>query len=212
MTTFGSMARSPFAAIALVLLGLAGAAEAQTPDQDESQALAAAAEEAKKRDAAAEVENRREFAGLDLGVGISATFDFGGLERINDAEVVAGVVRVTDEDDVRARIMLESHYFFTGASGPFGVAAEDWGWGPFVAIQPGTDEIIEAAALGVMVGFRQKGSARSFNIGLGVAVDPNVQTLGEGVERDMPLPAGETVVRFREEAQYGLVLIFSQSF
>jgi len=202
------------ATLALALCGLAGAAQAQMPAQGELEAKAKAEAEAEAlaADAAKETENRRKFAGLDLGVGISVTFDFGGLERINSAEIVAGIVRVTDEDDVRARIMLESHYFFTNDPGPFGVLAGDWGWGPFVAIQPGTDEIIEAAAVGLMVGFRQKGSDRSFNIGLGIAVDPNVQTLGDGIERDTPLPVGETAVRFREEAQYGMVLIFSQTF
>ena len=200
------MTRVLAAAFTLALLGATSAAQAQTPAEIEAKRVADAAA------AAAETENQRKFAGFDLGVGISVTIDFGGLERINEAEVVAGIVRVKDEDDVRARIMLESHYFFTDSPGPFGVAKGDWGWGPFVAIQPGTDEIIEAAALGVMVGFRQKGSDRSFNIGLGVAVDPNVQTLGDGIERDMPLPVGETDVRFREEAQYGLVLLFSQTF
>lgn len=158
-----------------------------------------------------EAENRQEFGGLSWGAGVSVTFDLAGLERISDAEVVAGVVRVKDEDDVRARIMLESHYFFTDRPG-FGLAAGDWGHGPFFALQPGTDDIVEAAALGWMVGFRQKGSDKSFNIGLGVAVDPNVRTLGDGVVRDQPLPAGETLIRYREEAQYGVILIFSQSF
>lgn len=156
-------------------------------------------------------QDRQDFAGLNWGAGVSVTFDLAGLERISDAEVVNGVVRVKDEDDVRARIMLESHYFFTDRPG-FGLDAGDWGHGPFFALQPGSDDIIEAAALGWMIGFRQKGSDRSFNIGLGVAVDPNVRTLGDGIIRDQPLPAGETEVRYREEAQYGLILIFSQSF
>ncbi|MES2834033.1 MAG: hypothetical protein V4707_04895 [Pseudomonadota bacterium] len=156
--------------------------------------------------------NRREFAGLDLGVGISVTFDFGGIERISEAEVVSGVVRVKDEDDARARIMLESHYFFTPSGTPFGVAQGDWGVGPFVAIQPGTDEVIEAAALGVMMGFRREGTGDSFNIGIGVAVDPNTRTLGDGIERDMPLPVGETAVRYKEESQFGLVILTSFTF
>lgn len=190
---------------------LAGApAWGKTPPATEDPCVAAGSDsnEAAKEEA----EARCDFQGLNWGAGVSVTFDFGGLERISDAEVVAGIVRVTDEDDVRARIMLESHYFFTPSNGPFGLGKGDWGHGPFFALQPGTDEIIEAAAIGWMIGFRQGDSDRSFNIGLGIAVDPNVQTLGDGIERDMPLPAGETAVRYREEAQYGLVLIFSQTF
>ncbi len=163
-------------------------------------------------DAAATEQQRREFAGLDLGVGISVTFDFGGIERISEAEVVGGVVRVKDEDDARARIMLESHYFFTPDFPMFGVEHKDWGIGPFVAIQPGTDEVIEAAALGLMMGFRREGTGDSFNIGIGVAVDPNTRTLGDGIERDMPLPVGETAVRYKEESQFGLVILTSFTF
>lgn len=79
--------------------------------------------------------DRRSFAGIDFGVGISVTMDFGGIDRVEAAELVNGVVRVTAEDDARARIMLESHYFFPGRGDFLGVSADNWGYGPFVAIQ-----------------------------------------------------------------------------
>lgn len=154
----------------------------------------------------------RDFAGLKLGVGLSLTIDFGGIDRVNEAELVNDIVRVTDEDDARARVMLESHYFFT-PDRAFLVPSGNWGVGPFVAVQPGTDEIIEAAALGVMVGFKRPDTTgQSFNIGLGVSVDPNTRVLGSGLRADEPLPSGETAIRYREESQYGWVILTSFTF
>jgi len=164
---------------------------------------------------AQEPDKTREFAGLSFGVGISATFDLGENDRVSAAEVVNDIVRVTDKDNVRARIMLESHYFFKPEKAfPLtGTESEKWGYGPFIALQPGTDEIIESIGFGLMVGFRRdEDSDQSFNIGLGVAYDPNTQTLGADVIDGQPLPAGETDVRFLEQDQVGLLLLTSFSF
>lgn len=157
-------------------------------------------------------EEQQDFANWGLGAGLSVTFDLGGAQRISSAELVGGVVRVTDEDDVRARVMLEGHFFFPQRGDFFGVAPGDWGHGPFIAVQPGGEDIIEAAALGWMIGFRAPGSSHGWSLGVGVGVDPNVQTLGDGLERNMPLPAGETQIRYREEAQYGAVILFTRTF
>lgn len=157
----------------------------------------------------------RRFAGIDFGVGISATFDLGSNDRVSSAEVINGLVRVTDTDNVRARIMLESHFFFEprGRFALTNTQSDNWGYGPFIALQPGTDEIIEAIGFGMMLGFRKNDSTdQSFNIGLGVAYDPNTQTLGEGVVDGEPLPEGETDVRFLDQDQVGLLLMTSFSF
>jgi len=148
-------------------------------------------------------------------VGISATFDLGENDRVTEAELVNGIVRVTDKDNVRARIMLESHYFFKpkGSFGLTGTSSEEWGYGPFIALQPGTDEIIEAIGFGGMVGFRRgKDSDQSFNIGLGVVYDPNTQTLGPDIIDGQALPMGETEIRYLEQDQVGLLLLTSFSF
>ncbi|NWG90986.1 MAG: hypothetical protein HXY21_00555, partial [Parvularculaceae bacterium] len=174
------------------------------------------------------------FAGLNFGIGISATYDLGKNDRVSEATLVGGppgIVRVTNQDNVRARIMLESHYFFTppdarafGAFGPKnpsaaqikgdGAAPEPakWGIGPFVALQPGTENIIEAIGMGLMVGFRRGDSGDSFNIGVGVAFDPNTRTLGEGIVAGQPLPPGETDIRYLEQEQFGLLFLSSYSF
>lgn len=94
-----------------------------------------------------------------------------------------------------------------------------WGHGPFVGIQPGSQNIIEAVAIGWMIGFRRPDPERgsltensSFNLGIGFVVDPKVQVLGDGVTRNQALPVGETQVRFKDSAQYGLRIMSSFSF
>ncbi len=160
-----------------------------------------------------------DFLGLGFGVGISLTLDLNSdKDRVNSATVVNGIVRVEDEDNARARIMLESHYFFkTPHKFFYTVAPENWGHGPFIAIQPGTDEIIEAVGFGWMIGFKKPGkdsnsSSSSWNLGIGIAVDPNVRVLGDGIEANKPLPDGETAVRFKEESETGFLILASFKF
>lgn len=161
---------------------------------------------------------RSTFGGIDFGVGISFTLDVGTSDRITDASLVNGVVRVNDEDNGRARIMLESHFLFTpdqkidifdlDNSGP----EKEWGFGPFIALQPGTEDVIEAIGMGLMFGFRRGEGDESFNIGFGIVVDPNTRILGEGVIANQPLSNGETEVRYKEELQTGFLILSSFSF
>ena len=157
-----------------------------------------------------------EFLGLGFSAGISLTIDGGSRKRIESASVVNGIVRVDDENDTRARVMLESHYFFETPHKFLRVLdAKNWGHGPFVAVQPGSNEIIEAVGLGWMVGFKRNGGNNdnsSWNIGIGVAVDPNVQTLGDGLVENMALPEGEQGIRFREETETGGLILVSFTF
>jgi hypothetical protein len=110
--------------------------------------------------------------------------------------------------------MLESHYFFLPNHSFFDAVPEkEWGFGPFIALQPGTDNIVDAASAGLMIGFRRgKDSSESFNIGLGVVVDPNSRILGEGLVANQPLPSGETDVRYEQKAKYGFIVLTSFSF
>lgn len=161
-----------------------------------------------------------EFAGISFGVGLSYTHDLGKSDRIKSAQVDEnGIVRVDDEENDIARIMLESHYFFA-PPGRFlwieGLENEKdiirWGWGPFIAVQPGSEEIIEAIGAGIMVGFKRdrgENEFSSWNIGIGGIVDPNVRTLGDGIEENKPLPEGETQIRYKEKSQAGLLVLAS---
>jgi len=194
-------------------IGIAVAMVVATVATAEAQVVAPAPDAGDAAKARRVAEATQKFGGIEFGVGVSLTADLGKRDRIGEATVVGGVVRVEDANNANARIMLESHYFFKPRSGFLGVGSGMWGAGPFVALQPGTDEIIEAIGLGLMVGFRRSAeSTESFNLGVGLVVDPNVRVLGDGIREGQPIPAGETGVRYKETSQKGVLVIASFSF
>lgn len=161
-----------------------------------------------------------------FGAAITVTVDYGAHDRVDEASLVNGVVRVSKERNVIARIMLETHYLFAPDSRFLGrgAAKEDYGWGPFFAVEPGGDgDLVDAVALGVLWSFskgisdpgtprvRDGQIRKAFNLGVGIVVDPKTKILGDGVEPDKPLPAGETEIRFKETDQWGVVVLFSVS-
>jgi hypothetical protein len=155
----------------------------------------------------------QKFGGIEFGVGISLTADIGSQDRVVKGSVVNGIVRADQTDNSKARIMLESHYFFTPERRFLGLGSKMWGVGPFVALRPGSDDIIDAIAFGGMIGFRRaEDSTSSFNIGIGLVIDPNVQILGEGITLNKPLPEGEADIRFRQTSQKGILGMVSFSF
>jgi hypothetical protein len=165
-----------------------------------------------------DVATGKDFLGLGLGVGLSLSADRArGKRRVESASVVNGVVRVSEERNAQARVVLESHYFFEPEGTFFlgKVPAKSWGHGPFLAVQPGDNEIVSAIGFGWMFGFKRANASRnaeSWNFGFGVMVDPNARVLGDGLEVDKPLPAGEMDVRYKTEAESSLLIIFSFSF
>jgi hypothetical protein len=85
-----------------------------------------------------------------------------------------------------------------------------WGVGPFAAVQSGGEHAIDGFAAGVMFSIlRDTDTGNDFNIGLGMMLDSNVKTLGDGMVANQPLPQGETAVRFKEEARWSFVVLFS---
>lgn len=154
------------------------------------------------------------FGKLPLGAGLSLTIDLGKKDRIGSAEIINGTVRVIDQNNTPARLTLETHYFFKpNRAGPFGLREKMWGFGPFIAVQPSDDRIIEAIGLGLMIGFRREETKTdSFNLGVGLMIDPDTRVLGDGFAINAPPPPGETEVRYRETTQKGIVLMTSFSF
>jgi len=167
-----------------------------------------------------------QWQGFGFGVGASLTLDLGNDDRVGSASVDANnIVRIDDEDNAIARIILETHYFGNCSNyAPTIISSRFNNWlgdgrcgvGPFVAIQPGENDIIDAIGFGLMAGFQRPNQPAddntSFNIGIGVIVDPDATVLGSGISENAPLPDGETDVRTREEAQYGLLLLTSFAF
>jgi hypothetical protein len=170
------------------------------------------------------------FGGLSFGVGVGATFDIQGQQRVVSATAVNNIVRVSQTNNATVSLVGESHYFFVPNIPFVGVPAGTWGTGPFVAIDAGTNNttsnIVTGFSLGWMIGFRQPQwqwtpsngftptytNTNSWNFGVGFRVDPNAQVLGDGVVANRPLPPGETTVRLKTEARYGIMLLTSFSF
>ena len=162
----------------------------------------------------------RDFLGIRFGIAFGMAATVWADDRVEEAEVVEGIVRVNKTTNHQARVLLETHYFWRWKDEevPIEVDGErqvidvaDIGIGPFAAIQSSGDEILEAIGMGVMVGFKRD-SRSSFNVGGGVLLDPAVKTLADGIRANEPLPPGESAVRFQEEPRWGLLVLASFSF
>lgn len=167
-------------------------------------------EEKEKKDAL-----EAEFAGLSWGMGVSWTLD-NKNNRVNKAEVIDSLVRITDEDNVKVRLLAELHYFFElpdklkkGLLSKYQTTCH---WGPFVAIDTQDFKKLDGAGGGVMLGFRNEKASKSFNIGIGWMVDQNSKELGTGLEEGKPLPAGAENIWYKTRSQGGIVLITSFTF
>jgi hypothetical protein len=166
------------------------------------------------------------FGGLTFGVGLGTTFE---SRKVVSAAAVNNIVRVNQTNNTSVSLVGESHYFFVPNITLFGVPPQDWGHGPFVAIDTSGNSngsFISGYSIGWMIGFRQPNwtvdartgrlipnySTNSWNFGVGFRVDPNAQVLGDGVVVNAHLPPGETTVRLKTEARYGVMLLTSFSF
>lgn len=155
------------------------------------------------------------FKGINFGVALTLTLDTGSHDRVESAEVVNGIVRVTEEKNDIPRIMLETHYYFLPERELpfFGVLQNMWGWGPFVGFQNGANEVIESIGAGLMIGVRRaEEKSDCFNIGIGAVVDPSVKILGDGINENQPLPDGEDKVRYKETSQWGVLIMIAYAF
>ena len=159
--------------------------------------------------------------GLKFGAGVSLSSS-GHKNAIRDVTVDANrIVRVTKEDNNSVGYLLEAHYFLTPDFAFLGMeklAKGNWGIGPFVAVQAGSDKGLSGIGFGLMLGFKQliadpaPISGLSWNIGVGALYDPSVKVLGAGIVANQPLPAGEAAVRTTEVGGWGLVVLTSFNF
>lgn len=183
-----------------------------------------------------------EWGGLGWGIGIATNFDVGGKRVGTAELVGPNnIVRIKDaSSNVNVSFVLEAHYFLRDYMLPIGNPAScrklasagqvdyinctELAHGPFVAVEvgggsagtPKADGLITAIAMGWMVGLRHPASSpdskSSWNFGLGLRVTPNSQILGDGIIANQPLPAGETLIRYKNEPRYGVTLLSSFSF
>lgn len=180
----------------------------------------------------------KEFGGLGWGIGIAANFDIrGSRNQLSSAEVVNGIVRVTDTSgNASVSFVLEAHYFLKDYFLPFvdkdackknypgsPINCTEFAHGPFVAIEVGggaksavgANDPISGYALGWMFGMRHPNSPTpnsSWNIGAGLRISPKGAVLGDGFVANQPPPAGETSIRYKTEPRLGVMLLSTFSF
>jgi hypothetical protein len=173
-------------------------------------------------------------ADFDIGgTRVSQASIVGGLVRLNDTSSNVGVSFVLE-----AHYFLRDYTFAFGSSvkAPGGctsgnvvlINCTELAHGPFVAIEVGggstsaaaTNGPITGYALGWMVGMHHpkldattgKQDTTSWNLGVGLRIDPKAQVLGDGFVPNMPPPAGETVIRYKTEPKAGVMVMSSFSF
>lgn len=148
------------------------------------------------------------FGGFNTGAGLMGGFYIGGNKRVEKASVVNGVVRVDKENKTNIGVIAEVHRLWVSDD-----AKSQWGIGPFVGlVLSGDNDVINAASLGIMIGFRPKNKETSLNIGIGGVVTPSAQVLGDGINENEKLPDGETEIRYKEVTKYGIAIAVSFGF
>jgi hypothetical protein len=158
----------------------------------------------------------QDFKGLKLGLGFAITQNIGDT-RIETAEVIDEKVRVTEERNTGVHAVGEIHRF---TSKDTGTCTEDdasgcarWGHGPFFSLQTGNNDVIEAAGIGYMIGFRQnEDKAQSLNIGLGIVADPSVKVLGDDVKENQKPPGAEKTARLKKTSGWSIGIVVSFGF
>jgi hypothetical protein len=179
------------------------------------------------------------WGGLNWGLGVAANFDLGGT-RVSSAQIVNGIVRLNDtSSNVDVSFVLEGHYFLKEAltkgcglplvlpKGAIDVGCTEVAWGPFVAIEigggttssPANNGPITGYALGWMIGLHHpkvdssgKPDTTSWNLGVGLRIDPKAQVLGDGFAPNLPPPNGEMAIRYKTEPRAGVMVMSSFSF
>lgn len=142
---------------------------------------------------------------LRFGLGVGAVMDVGSIDRIGEAQLVNGVVRVTSDANNTIRPIFETHMFAWSLSEQIVV-------GPFVGVELDSGSVVNAIGVGLMTGIRVNKDQQTLNFGLGAFLDPSVRTLGNGIVEDMPLPPGETEIRYRNRSQWGVLFMTSFGF
>ena len=137
-----------------------------------------------------------------------------GPDRVSDAAIDSnGYVRVNTRDNTNVGIALEMHRFFTAAS------HDGVGYGPFIGVQAGTSNVINAIGIGFMVGFKLGTDAKShtsLNLGIGYAGVPAAKSLGNEFVEDQKAPvdtAGKPLpIRYETHDAGGIMMMASFTF
>lgn len=159
-------------------------------------------------------------SGVKFGTGIMANLLTGGKKPVTSARVVNGIVRVEEGGRAQVGVVAEFHSLWALCKTnkrPHLYHCDDnvaqFGIGPVIGLKLGSNNIIDAIFLGPLFAFRPNPTlANSFNIAVGGVLAPRVKVLGDGIEENNPLPAGETEVRFKNVNKFGYAILLSFAF
>ncbi len=162
----------------------------------------------------------------DCGFGpalVWAKFRKDNISAASTHGAAGGPVRIDDSSNSQIALWVEAHVWVTDL---FGVklSKDNFGVGPFVAVQVTSNnagssgQLFNSFGLGLMIGSRTKATSNqstksntSWNIGLGMA-STTIQSLGDGLTANQPLPAGVSDVFYKKERVYAPFVIFSWAF
>jgi len=150
--------------------------------------------------------------GFGFGVALGFRINVYKPDIVTDASIDAnGVVRVDTRSNATAGFVLESHYFFL-RSKEDDYGNKTFGMGPFVAVQPGSDQIVTAIGVGWMAGWRRNNAGGAFTLGVGYASIPSAKVLGDEFVPGQAAPAGATAVRFQQRDKGSILAICGFTF
>ena len=136
--------------------------------------------------------------------GIGLSYAYLNTPQIASAQIVNQRVRITESQPGFLSPVLEAH----GWTHP--PCKDKSGLGFFLSMHARGEKVIASAAAGIMFGLpRDKDGGEGFNFGIGYAVHPSVQVLGEGLNANETLPMGEMQVRYSQKTLHGFMLIVS---
>lgn len=148
----------------------------------------------------------RDFMGVSFGVALGVTENLED-DQVESARVIDGIVRVEERRNTRPRLFLETHKFIGQSDDKLK------GWGPFIAVELGQEDLLQGLGVGWMWGFRDdKADDSSLNLGIGWFVTDKIQKLGSGIEDGRPLPGAETEIRYRYDADGSVLAMASFTF
>lgn len=141
-----------------------------------------------------------------FGIGLSVSAKLGRERSIEEAQLVNGIVRVTSERQVTPRLMLERHWYFDND-----FSNKHFRQGLFVGLSLlGERKIMDSVSVGWLVAFKpNQGDKATHNLGLGLAVEPYSRVLGDGIQKNQPLPVGESSIRYKETNRTAIVLFYT---
>lgn len=156
--------------------------------------------------------------GLGFGVALSLKWNIIGPKIVRDASIDNNkIVRIDQRSNTDAGLMLEMHHYpWTFGGDTKNRYDNTWGFGPFVAAQPGSEQVITAVGGGLMFGWKLKPndieSQKGFGIGVGYAAIPSAKTLGDEFKDGEPAPKDTTQVRFVQRDKGSVLIIAAFTF